>query len=107
MRPVDDLVDTTDPAWPELRAALAAAAVPVEVLPIEAEAGRRCLYHLQVTARSRLGALALHTGGLLVENGWLRVLGGGSRERGLPGLDEANGLSGVPQPQTGRAVGRL
>jgi len=38
-----------------------------------------------------MGALALHTGGLLVDDGWLRVLGGGD-DRGLPSLAQANEL---------------
>jgi hypothetical protein len=44
-----------------------------------------------------MGALALHTGGLLVDDGWLRVLGGGD-DRGLPSLPQANGLPGDGQP---------
>jgi hypothetical protein len=71
--------------------------VPIEILPIDGDAGREALYRLQVTARSRLGAMALHTGGLLVEGGWLRVLGGGHPARGLPGLAEANGLDAGPR----------
>jgi hypothetical protein len=98
MRPVDDLVNVPDPAWPELRASLSAAPVPIEILPIDPNAGRECLYRLQVTARSRLGALALHTGGLFVEHGWLRVLGGACSERGLPSLADANSLADAPPP---------
>ncbi|GLZ39315.1 DUF2625 family protein [Actinokineospora sp. NBRC 105648] len=86
MRPLTDLLDVLDPAWPALSAELAAG--PVLVLPVDAEQGRRCLLELQVTARSTLGALALHTGGLLVLDGWLRVYGGGSE---LPSLTAVNG----------------
>jgi len=49
----------------------------VEIAPCTPEAGRRTLEWLQVTTRSPLGAIALHTGGLLVDDGWLRVLGSG------------------------------
>ncbi|AVT35572.1 DUF2625 family protein [Plantactinospora sp. BB1] len=105
MRPVDDLIHTPDPAWPVLEAELAALGPAVEVLPVDPEAGRACLHRLQVTARSRLGALALHTGGRLVDGGWLRVLGGGSPERGLPSLAEANGLPGDGQPPAALLVG--
>ncbi|MBO3749550.1 DUF2625 family protein [Streptosporangiaceae bacterium NEAU-GS5] len=77
MRTLDELLDVEDPAWPELSDELAEAAVPVEILPVDAEQARQVLHRLQVTVRSRLGALALHSGGLLVEQGWLRVLGGG------------------------------
>src|SRR5437762_7116704 len=56
--------------------------------------GISCLYRLQVTARSPLGALALNSGGLLVDHGWLRFLGGG--HDGLPDLATANGLDAEP-----------
>jgi hypothetical protein len=51
-----------------------------------------------------MGALARHTGGLLVDDGWLRVLGGGD-ERGLPSLAQANGLPGDEQPPAALMVG--
>jgi hypothetical protein len=56
------------------------------VLPIEQPKGENALLRLQVTAHSTLGALALHTGGVLVEHGWLRLLGGGSAD--LPAINE-------------------
>jgi hypothetical protein len=37
-----------------------------------------------------LGAVALNCGGLLIDHGWLRILGGGGR--GLPDLATVNGL---------------
>jgi hypothetical protein len=67
---------SNDPAWPELEAA-ARASGRVTILPCERDAARTCLEKLQVTTRSPLGALAHETGGLLVDHGWLRVLGCG------------------------------
>lgn len=97
MIPIDDLINVEHAAWPALAEELSVAPVPVEVLPVDPAQGRACLYRIQVTARSRLGALALNTGGLLVDHGWLRVLGAGHSSHGLAGLDEANGLDGNPQ----------
>jgi hypothetical protein len=96
MRTVKELTNVPDPAWPQLRRELAAAPVPIEILPIDPDDGRECLRRLQVTTRSRMGAVALNTGGLWVEDGWLRVLGGGAPVRQLPSLAEANGLTGTP-----------
>jgi hypothetical protein len=107
VRPIEELVNVDEPAWPELLAELEAAPVPIEILPIDGDAGREALYRLQVTARSRLGAMALHTGGLLVEGGWLRVLGGGHPARGLPGLAEANGPRRWPERRSAVHPGRL
>ncbi|MEV6524488.1 DUF2625 family protein [Longispora sp. NPDC051575] len=97
MRTIEELTDVAEPAWPELRDELTGAAVPVEVLPTGEATGSACLHRLQLTARSRLGALALHTAGLLVDHGWLRVLGAGDPARGLLGLlDGADGSAGPP-----------
>lgn len=105
MRPVEALVNVPDPAWPALHDELAAAPVGIQMLPIDDAAGRRCLYQIQVTTRSRLGALAMHTAGLLVDGGWLRVLGGGDQERGLPSLAQANGLDDGPRLSPAFVVG--
>lgn len=77
VRPIHELIDVDDPAWPILSEEIAAAVVPVEVLQVEPVRALQALLRLQVTARSVLGGLVLHTGGLRVDHGWLRVLGGG------------------------------
>ena len=60
-----------------------AAGPQVRVLDaIEAD-GRREIESLQVTAKSPLGAMASHVGALLIDSGWLRVLGCGHRECAL------------------------
>jgi len=61
------------------RAATASvAANEAAVLPADPDAGPAALEALGVTDRSLLGALAVNTGGLAVDHGWLRVLGGPS-----------------------------
>ncbi len=44
------------------------------------EAGANCLEAIQVTTRSPLGAVAQTTGGILIQSGWLRILGAGSKQ---------------------------
>ena len=51
--------------------------MPVEVLPPDPSVRNRGLEWLQVTTGSPLGAIAYETGGLLVDHGWLRILGSG------------------------------
>lgn len=89
VRSLQELRDVDDPAWPALEATLAkhpgTSALPVEVAEAEAQ-----LVALQITAASTLGAIALHTGGITLDHGWLRMLGGGAP--GLPGIAVANGL---------------
>ena len=78
MRSLEELVDVADPMFPLIEEWVAAASTPVTVLPVERAAAEATLLALQVTTRSGLGGLAFHTGGILVDGGWLRVLGGGS-----------------------------
>lgn len=67
-----------DPAWPALAAQAASAPNGAVILPPpEQTSRRRTIEALQVTTRSTLGALAHETGGLLVDHGWLRMLGAG------------------------------
>src|SRR4051794_23162314 len=68
-----------DPAFPDLAKAALTAANGAVVLPIVSDGQRRaCLEALQMTTRSTLGALAHETGGVLVDHGFLRLLGSGS-----------------------------
>lgn len=93
-KPLSDLTDVDEPAWPELEHVLRAGDVPVEILTVEPGHARQELYRVQVTGRSYLGALVLNTGGLMIDHGWVRVLGGGHGE--LPSLADANGLPTDP-----------
>jgi uncharacterized protein DUF2625 len=63
-------------AWTLVQRWIAQAANDVTVLPADAEAAPAALDALSLTDRSVLGALALNTGGLVIDHGWLRVFGG-------------------------------
>jgi hypothetical protein len=76
----------------------------VEVVPTERQAGERALLALQVTSRSPMGAVALESGGLLIDHGWLRLLGAGSA-RMTGSLLTWNGLAGPgPEPPLAGAL---
>ncbi|MGW4559531.1 DUF2625 domain-containing protein [Streptomyces sp. NPDC004365] len=94
MRELSQLIDVEEPAWPELTETLDASPVSVDVLPADSELGEASILQLQVTARSYLGAVLLHCGGLLVDDGWLRVFGSpvDGAAHGLPGLARVNQL---------------
>jgi hypothetical protein len=78
MRPLDELINTPDPGWKIVREMIDSATNKVEVLPADSARSRTALYDLQVTSRSSLGAIVLNTGGILVDHGWIRILGSGS-----------------------------
>lgn len=91
MRPLSELIDQTDPAWPLVQQWIGAASVPVKVLPAERTAGDAALYATQVTTRSPMGAIVHNAAGIFIDYGWLRVLGAGQHprfERSLPGWNE-------------------
>lgn len=104
MADLSRLLDTTDPAWPVLLERISAVPGRVEVLPAEPARADAVLLALDVTTRSFLGAIAHETGGLLVDGGWLRLLGAGSAR--LP--RDLAGWNGIGmQPPRPRLPGAL
>ena len=94
-KPLSELLETKEPAWPTVKQWLAKAKNPVEVLETTGRRGAEVLLALQVTTRSPMGAIAFETGGLIVDHGWLRLLGsGGLRMEG--DLARWNGLTARP-----------
>lgn len=79
MRTLKQLIERKEPGIELVQDWATEATNPVEFLPVERADGEWTLVVLQITSRSPMGALALETGGLLVDHGWLRVLGGGGR----------------------------
>jgi len=86
MRAVDELVNKTDPGWPIVKQWIYSAKNKAEVLPADTARAKEALYKTQVTTRSVMGAIVYTTGGILIENGWIRILGSGSSkmQRTLP-----------------------
>ena len=93
VRPLAELL-SNDPAWPQVRTWIADAENDVVVVEASRQRGEHVLQLLQVTSRSVLGAVALETGGILVDRGWLRILGCGSA-RMQASLASWNGLGVV------------
>lgn len=74
MRTLQDLL-AADDTWAEV--AQQAARAGAEILEPTPGAGEVTLVAAQVTTRSPMGAIALHSGALLIDHGWLRILGAG------------------------------
>jgi hypothetical protein len=92
---VGQLINPDEDAWPAVVDWVSSAVRPVEILSAEPSKGEATLFALQVTTRSPMGAIALRSGGLLVDHGWLRILGAGADQIG-DGLREWNALDGRP-----------
>ena len=86
MRPVEELINKTDPGWTLVEDWIKSAKNKVEILPVDTTRAKDALYKIQVTTRSPMGAVVYMTGGLLIDNGWIRILGSGSEKlnRTLP-----------------------
>jgi hypothetical protein len=86
MRPVEELLNKTESAWPIVLQWIDSASNKEEVLPCDSSKAREALFHTQVTTRSPMGAIVFHSGGILVDGGWIRILGSGNTKltRSLP-----------------------
>lgn len=76
-RPLEQLINKEEPGWPEVKKWMAKATNKIEVLPKVSDRADSALYHAQVTTRSPMGAIIYETGGIFVDNGWIRILGSG------------------------------
>jgi hypothetical protein len=74
-RSLNELLNRDEPAWPMIQEWISEATRPVEVLPAADPDRSDALIGAQVTTRSPMGAIIYETGGLLIDHGWLRVLG--------------------------------
>ncbi len=86
MRSVDELINKTEPGWTLVQQWIDSAKNKVEVLSCDTAKAKDALYKTQVTTRSPMGAIIYSTGGLLIDNGWIRILGSGNSKlsRTLP-----------------------
>lgn len=82
-----------DDAWRAVTDLIAACPVPVELQPPHPDGVAAA--QLGLSERSWLGSIVGHTNGIVIDSGWLRLLGGGGAD-GLPGVREANaGATGL------------
>jgi len=96
MKQLHELINLDEPAWPLVQQWLAEATNHVEVLPPADNATReRALLDTQVTTRSPMGAVIYESGGILVDHGWLRILGAGHTRlpRSLPAWNLTRSIS--------------
>lgn len=78
MRTVAELINKQEPGWNLVTQWIKEAKNKVEVLPKDGKRAEQALYEAQVTTRSPMGAVVYESGGILVDGGWIRILGSGS-----------------------------
>jgi hypothetical protein len=79
MQSLDELINKTDPAWPLVKNWIDSAKNKVEVLEVDSANAKLVLFHAQMSTYATLGAVIYNTGGIMVDQGWLRILGSGSK----------------------------
>ena len=86
MRSIDELIERDDPRWPDVQSWISDATNGVTVFPAVESTRADALLATQVTTRSPMGAIIYESGGITVDHGWLRILGGGCPDftRSLP-----------------------
>lgn len=86
MKKAEELIDKKDPGWVIVESWIKTAKNKVEILPADGLKAKEALFHTQVTTRSPMGAIVFMTGGLLIDDGWIRILGSGNSKfnRTLP-----------------------
>lgn len=77
-RPVEALINKEDPGWPLVLEWIAKGTNLVEILPADSLNARQALHDMQVTTRSPMGAIVFMSGGILIDHGWIRILGSGN-----------------------------
>lgn len=100
MRSVDDLINKTDPGWTLVQAWIKSAKNKVEILVVDTVKAKDALYKTQVTTRSPMGAIVYMTGGLLIDDGWIRILGSGNTKlsRTLPDWNKGKSFREFGEP---------
>jgi hypothetical protein len=102
MRTFDELLNLHEPGWAVVENWLREATNPVEVLQPVEENRKSALVATQVTTRSPMGAIIYETAGILVDHGWIRILGSGCDRlpRSLPEWNKGRTFSeyGDPAP---------
>ncbi|MGJ1285426.1 DUF2625 domain-containing protein [Sphingobacterium spiritivorum] len=74
-RKIEKLIDQKDSAWPLVNEWIKDAKNEIEILPRDSTKAADALIATQVTTRSPMGAIIYHSGGILIDKGWIRILG--------------------------------
>lgn len=93
MKDLKDLIDKNEPGWPIVEGWIEQATNKVEILPKDFKRAESSLYQSQVTSRSPMGAVIYETGGILIDYGWIRILGSGSNKLNRTLMDWNKGKS--------------
>jgi hypothetical protein len=78
LRTLDELINKNEPGWFLVKEWIDSAKNKVEILSCDSLKAKETLLKAQVSTRSPMGAIIYSTGGLLIDDGWIRILGSGN-----------------------------
>ncbi len=86
MRELKELINKDEDAIKLIMAWKNAAKNKIQILANDSLRSNEALFNTQVSTLSPMGAIVFHTGGILIDNGWIRIYGSGSEKlnRNLP-----------------------
>lgn len=86
MRDLNELINQKEDAITLIQEWKNNARNEIVILEKDTQSAKEALYNTQVTTRSPMGAIIYHTGGILINKGWIRIYGSGSKQlnRNLP-----------------------
>lgn len=95
LKSLKELTDTSDTGWEVVRELLPKATNRVEVLPRDSARACNAVYQSQLAVQTTLGAVEYMTGGILIDGGWIRIIGSGSPRlpRSLPEWNKGKSVS--------------
>ncbi len=80
MKLLTELINKDEHGWELVSEWIKDATNKVLILSKDEKNAELALYNTQVTTRSPLGAIIYETGGILIDNGWIRILGSGNKK---------------------------
>lgn len=80
MKPLVQLINKKSDTWSQLKSQIKNASNHIQVLPRNIKNADSTLFQAQVTTNSPLGAIIYETGGILIDSGWIRILGSGNKK---------------------------
>lgn len=78
LKSLKELTDTSDTGWEVVRELLPKATNKVEILPRDSARANQAVYQSQLAVQTTLGAVEYMTGGIMIDGGWIRIIGSGS-----------------------------
>lgn len=95
LKTADQLINYADPGWKPIKALIDSAVNKVQIMPVDTNQARGAMEELQIGTDNALGTVIYMTGGLLIEQGWIRILGSGSNKltRAVPSWNKGKTLT--------------